>query len=233
MPAFDILCLANSRKRSGRCVAGLRLDGGCWIRPVTAHPDGILEAWHYTLYDRTHARVLDALQITVEEPRPQPNQPENWLVATKKWPLLARPARDADALPVLRAALAPGPAIFGTTSARITLAELAAAPVPASLALVRPADLHWYVSINQKSGKRQVRAIFGLDGAEYNLSLTDPAWEPRFDRLAFGTHPFAAPGPAPDDEVLLTVSLGEPFEGACYKLAAAIVLLPPAWRGQV
>ena len=30
MPVFDILCLANSNKMRGSCIAGLRLDGGGW-----------------------------------------------------------------------------------------------------------------------------------------------------------------------------------------------------------
>ncbi len=33
MPQFGIICLANSRKNGGHCVAGLRMDGGGWLRP--------------------------------------------------------------------------------------------------------------------------------------------------------------------------------------------------------
>jgi hypothetical protein len=34
MAQVDLICLANSRKLGGRCVAGLRLDGSGWVRRV-------------------------------------------------------------------------------------------------------------------------------------------------------------------------------------------------------
>lgn len=42
MPAVDVLCLAFSMKHGGRCVAGVRLDSGDWVRPVSAAEDGTL-----------------------------------------------------------------------------------------------------------------------------------------------------------------------------------------------
>jgi len=35
MPSVDLICLANSHKWNFRCVAGLRVDGGGWVRPVS------------------------------------------------------------------------------------------------------------------------------------------------------------------------------------------------------
>ena len=34
----DVICLANSRKHSGRCIAGKRVSDGSWIRPIGAGP---------------------------------------------------------------------------------------------------------------------------------------------------------------------------------------------------
>ena len=42
MQALEILCLASSIKFGGRCVAGVRLDTGEWVRPVSDTPDGTL-----------------------------------------------------------------------------------------------------------------------------------------------------------------------------------------------
>ena len=45
MPEYEksIICLANSRKMSGRCVAGKSYDNGQfgeWIRPISYRPSG-------------------------------------------------------------------------------------------------------------------------------------------------------------------------------------------------
>ena len=36
MDSIKIVCLANSRKISGRCIAGKIMDSGKWIRPVSS-----------------------------------------------------------------------------------------------------------------------------------------------------------------------------------------------------
>jgi hypothetical protein len=44
---IDIICLANSRKRNGHCIAGKMFDGnhlGEWMRPVSALPTGELSS---------------------------------------------------------------------------------------------------------------------------------------------------------------------------------------------
>ena len=77
MPTFEILCLANSKKHGGRCVAGLRTDGGGWVRPVADTEDGALFPEHYMLPDGSEPRIMDILRISPRECRPRPHQPEN------------------------------------------------------------------------------------------------------------------------------------------------------------
>jgi hypothetical protein len=71
MPKFEIICLANSRKLSGRCVAGILTDGSGWLRPVSANPDGTLFSHHYRLSDGTDAQVMDVLELELAQPRPE------------------------------------------------------------------------------------------------------------------------------------------------------------------
>ncbi len=59
MLGLDIICLANSRKLTGRCVAGLRTDGMGWVRPVSALPDGTLSMKDYTLDHGNEVELLD------------------------------------------------------------------------------------------------------------------------------------------------------------------------------
>ncbi len=102
-------------------------------------------------------------------------------------------------------------------------------PSPTRLRWSAPENLQWLIAAN-KEGERRTRVVFTLDGAEYNLPLTDPVWEQRLLHLKAGTHPYQAARLADNAEVWLTISLGEPFatvEGGiehCYKLVAGVVV---------
>jgi hypothetical protein len=229
MPTVEIICLANSRKHSGRCVAGLRTDGQGWIRPVGPSDNGTLFPWHYTLADGTEPHLLDILRIELDSHQPKSHQPEDWRIAEKTaWQLLFRPAPVFCRL-LLRSAVVRGPDLLGNQSDRIPFGAFATTPAGASLALILPKDLLWDVR-NKDGGKRQVRARFRLGAAPYNLAVTDPHWEKRLDTLRPGIHPATAASLEPDDTILLTISLGEPFSGECYKLAAAVIVLPSSWK---
>jgi hypothetical protein len=92
VPAVDLICLANSYKLSYRCIAGLRVDGGGWIRPVSEREHGELEYRHYRLPDGSEPEVLDVIRVGLSDPQPLPHQPENWRVDGSAWKLIERPA---------------------------------------------------------------------------------------------------------------------------------------------
>ncbi len=78
-----IVCLANSRKLTGRCVAGKEWDGekpGAWCRPVSAKERGELTAERW--YRRTwrDPQLLDLIEVSLLAPRPSGCQRENYLV---------------------------------------------------------------------------------------------------------------------------------------------------------
>jgi len=117
-------------------------------------------------------------------------------------------------------------------------------PAVASLALVWAKDLRWRIPRTGEYQRRRTRVRFPVssrDGAaEYDIALTDPIWEHRLSSLPVGEHPQdAAPDLSAEDRILLTVSLSEPLgdnpvqneTGTCYKLAAAVIVVPPEWRG--
>ena len=230
MPIVELICLANSRKHSGRCVVGLRTDGQGWIRPISPYGDGALFPWHYTLDDGTEAQLLDIVRLEVESHQPKAHQPEDWLLAEKTpWQLLFRPAPDFCRL-LLRRAVVRGPDVLGNQLDRVPFNSFAQTPAPASLALVWPRDVLWEIRRNDaRGGKRQSRVRFTLGSAGYNLSVTDPVWEKRLADLPPGVHRSSDAGLAADDEILLTVSLGEPYGADCYKLVAAVIVLPRSW----
>ena len=229
MPEIEIICLANSRKWSGRCIAGIRTDGQGWIRPVGWTTDGGLTFNNYGLDDDSEPQVLDVIRLSVARPHSKPYHPEDWIMGPSKWRLIERPAAPAR-FNLLRGCLVSGPALFGNTRSQIPAAQFKIRPAVSSLALVQPENLRWLVE--ESRGKRRVTARFTLCGAFYSLRLTDPVYEQKLSGLASGLHSRSAAGIADRATVWLTISLGEPFaaeagaEKFCYKLAAAVIVLP-------
>jgi hypothetical protein len=219
----DLVCLANSVKLRGRCVAGIDLHTGKWIRPVAATEHGELHREHYMLETGGAPRVLDVIRIRLDRDHPLAHQPENWLISAGPWQLLHRPS-PGEQKPPLTLHLTTGPNLFGDSGHRIALQDLEQHPATASLALIEPEGLQWFIERSQYNPKRP-RAHFALGNAFYDLPVTDPAWIPAFRNLEYGLHPVRACGLRADQKLLLTISLGDEFEadGYCYKLVAGLV----------
>jgi hypothetical protein len=94
---------------------------------------------------------------------------------------------------------------------RITL-EIAET-VGDSLRFIRVADLRLRVIDGLK--KRQVRASFNYLDVHYDLGVTDPVIASQYLAQPNGAYSIG--------DAFLTVSLGEEFDGYCYKLVAAVV----------
>ena len=79
-----IVCLANSRKMGGRCVAGKEvLPGGRpgrWVRPVSAREDGGVSEDERQYEGGSEPRVLDVIDVPILHARPRDYQQENWLL---------------------------------------------------------------------------------------------------------------------------------------------------------
>jgi len=223
---LEIVCLANSRKMGGRCIAGLRTDGGGWVRPVAPTEHGELYKQHYVLRDGSEPQLLDVLEIPVIGPYPERHQPENWLIADKPWRRVRR-SSSLDLGSLLQAHLHGPGLLFGTQDDRVPAARFEAAPADYSLALVAPRAVTWSVVWNP-AGRLQARARFEWGGIPYDLVVTDPLLEKRLRGLGRGDHSSAEVGFPRRGRLYLTISLGEPFEGDCFKLVAAAIPAPPS-----
>src|SRR5262245_39897877 len=84
-----IVCLANSRKYMGRCVAGKELVGntvGPWIRPVSVRPHEEVSCKERSYPDGSDPDVLDIIDVSLLRPRSRSHHSENWLLdPTTRW----------------------------------------------------------------------------------------------------------------------------------------------------
>ncbi|MFG2170004.1 hypothetical protein ACGFMO_01255 [Streptomyces niveus] len=214
------VCLANSRKLSGRCVAGMvDDDSGEWVRPVSARRNGEVSAYERQYRDGTDPNVLDIVSVPLLRPQSHSFQSENWLLdpdyywertGRVGWRGLLSLEERPGALWINGASTYHGSNDHISTEEAVTLSD--------SLKLIRVADLKLHVHAPRAmfgDPKRVLRARFSYEGREYILRVTDPEY--RRENLA-----------KPDGiyelgESFLTVSLSEPFEGYVYKLVAAII----------
>jgi hypothetical protein len=215
-----ILCLANSYKHGGRCVAGVCLDDGTWIRLRGAATDGSLQPLEYSLDDCSEPRLLDVIEVELHYALPSDAHPEDWQIAPVRWRLLQRPAT-ASQLQKIAAAADIAPTILRDYCDRMPVEEIQTKPLQSSLVLVCPSEIHWW--IREERGKRKFRALFRRHNVTYDLAVTDPRWLERLNLMPAGIYPHATFA-EPDCDTWLTVSLSEAFHGWHYKLVAGVIV---------
>lgn len=217
-----IVCLANSRKLSGRCVAGREwTEGqpGHWIRPVSGRDGQEVSEYERQYEDGSDPRVLDVIDVPVLKPCPKDYQTENWLLDPEYYWEKAGRLSWFD-LPSLVDPVASlwldGHSTYNGLNDRIPLEE--AVSVADSLRLIRVDSLQLRVFKPGEAfgnNKRRVQGRFSHADEQYALWVTDPGFERRYLAKLDGDYGIG--------ECYLTISLGEPYQGACYKLVAAII----------
>lgn len=79
-----IICLANSKKNGDRCIAGIDICTGKWIRPVTAQDDGRVSADICFIGNNQEPQSLDILDIPLADTG-SGYECENLLILEGKW----------------------------------------------------------------------------------------------------------------------------------------------------
>lgn len=218
-----IVCLANSRKLSGRCLAGREWVGGkaagLWIRPVSARPSQEVSEYERQYEDGSDPKVLDIVGVSVLAQTPDKWQTENWtLDAERYWKKLGRFSWFD--LPRLLDPPEPlwidGHSTYNGANDKVPMELMGR--VSSSLRLVRLERLRLRVFAPGEAfgnSKRRVQAVFSHAGSDYRIWVTDPVYE--------RTYLSKLDGEYETGECYVTVSLGEPYGGSCYKLAAAVI----------
>ena len=218
-----IVCLANSRKLSGRCIAGKEIMGRHvrgWIRPVSDRPSEEVSEHERQYEDGSDPRVMDIVDIPLLGHRPTGFQQENWLLDPNRYWVNVGPIAWDD----LERLVDPMEPLWHNndhTQAGLNdrIPTAIAQTVGDSLRFLHVKKLTLSVfapGARFGNPKRRVQGRFGHDRVNYHLWVTDPRYERKYLRQPNGDYEIG--------ECFLTISIGEqPYRGGHYKLIAAII----------
>jgi hypothetical protein len=222
-----IVCLANSRKHSGRCIAGKEIlprGYGSWIRPISARPSAEISEEERRFENGEDPRVLDIIDVPMISAAPFLHQTENHIIDadyywTKKGKL---PWAELQNLIDKPASLwSKSDSTYYGLNDRVKVEH--ASKMTNSLMLIEPETLNIAVQTEGTefgNPRRRVRANFTYQGVKYSIVITDPIAERTFLAKPDGRHPLRS--------TYLCVSLGEAYtDGYCYKLVAAVISKQP------
>lgn len=206
------VCLANSNKEKGRCIAGIEIQNGkpClvdgkpkWIRPVCKTVHGEVPS-HLVWY----VKLLDIVEIDVTVEVPEGFQSENIRFDPASLNVIG--TYPASSLPELSFSL--NDLVFGNNGRAVSDNETIS---PAhSLMLIKITAFKIFRNTYSENRNSQVRMRFTYRESQYDFPVTDPVFVDRYrldkDILA------------DKNGIYITISLGILFEGLHYKLVAAV-----------
>ncbi|MBO4826740.1 MAG: hypothetical protein J5506_05860 [Prevotella sp.] len=210
------ICLANSYKRGGRCVAGIEVsknecgewtvvrnqDGTPhWIRPVSYAAYG--EIFNY---EAKNISLFSIVKITDMSPCPIKAHAEN--VHYKRMECLGRIALTADFLNQLTDRI--HKTVFYNYERTIPLDTFNSGNY--SLMFIRPQKAHVYVDNRWEKPKYRMRVLHL--GNYYDMPITDPAYLQELEQHPENTGEL--------NDIYLTLSLGLEYQNQHHKLIAGV-----------
>lgn len=211
----SFICLANSYKRGGRCVAGVEIDSNNviqynkngnpkWMRPITDSQYGEIPN-----EDANNIKILSIVTLINVFGTPQNVHQENVSYGWMEIQPLPFPAD-----PKLLNQLVDNihHSIFGNRGKAVSV-EMASG-LDYSLMFIHVNNASAYIDNNREKSKNRMR--FTYYGSEYDFPITDPAFLDEFRKKPerFENIP----------DVYLTLSLGLEFEGWHHKLVAGVII---------
>ena len=220
MGPIKIVCLANSRKISGRCIAGKIAEENKWIRPVSNRESEEISEEERRYENGEMPKLLDIISIPVKERKPILHQMENYLIDDDYYWI-----KTGDFEGSLNDLLDSPKDLWGTGYSSYQgnndrMPENMCANYSESLYLIKPQNLEIIVRVEGEefgNAKRKVRAEFGYNGKTYLFPVTDPVVERKYLSGENGSFTLAI------DKIHLCVSVGLPYNGYCYKFIASII----------
>ncbi len=207
----QIICLANSQKHGDRCIAGIEVSTGKWIRPVSNLDDGRVPR-NVCLVNGEEPKLLDILEIPLAEASPG-YECENRLILPGQWKNMGK----ASVNNLVK--YCEDEIIYSQWLNSVPFSFLQELPSDdrRTLQLIRTSRLDIYKY--EDTGKWEA-SLPVANGQRMKAKITDLAL---INKLNTGVNL--------SQECLITISLAQPWrrspseELACWKLIAAIVEL--------
>jgi len=218
--APEIVCFTNSRKISGRCIAGKIISENKWIRPVSNRESEEISEEERRYENGQMPKLLDIISIPVKEHKPKLFQSENYLIDDDYyWEKKGEFSSSLDNL------LDDPNGLWGTQSSSYQgkydrIPEDMCVNYEESLYLIKPKSLKIIVRIEGQefdNAKRKIRAEFEYNDITYIFPVTDPVIERKFLSGENGNFTLST------ENIYLCVSVGLPYNGYCYKFLASII----------
>ena len=174
MSSKTIICLANSRRYGGRCIAGKEVnpDGsyGEWVRPVTSEASEQIEESIGKNFN-----LLDIIKIPIKDKQNnEGHQKENWLVDdSREWQRVR--IRDYDEAKKALDLEPPQWMVEGTDSSK-GVNDQFKGEAESSLCLIQ---------VNNFTAEKSegYRAIFCFHSKKYDLRITDVKISDRYNKM--------------------------------------------------
>ncbi|WP_017296261.1 dual OB domain-containing protein [Geminocystis herdmanii] len=209
---MKIICLANSYKHHGRCIAGININSGEWIRPVSSLEDGKLPIDDsYLKVDRIW--LLDIIDIPIDRSQKLGYEVENYGYYHLPWQITDK-AKVIDLLSYCEDTL-----LYPEFDRAIPYEYLRQQSPLRTLQLIEVKSLWCYKDERNKGKGRILDEKYNI--ASIEISVTDPLILKKLDyQESYTCHG------------LICLSLSQPWQKSpqdelmCYRLIAGIIELP-------
>lgn len=228
MVAKRICVIANSIKKSNRCIAGREvLKGrggnhywGNWVRPVSSHDEGAVSVNECRLKDNCIPAPFDLIKVECKNCENDHAQPENWLIESNaQWQKVG--AYNINMIDDIvehphNLWLEPN-----EKRDRVSPTFLNTLENHQSLYLIKPDSFHFFIASRWGGGKK-VQGVFLYNRVQYVFSMTDPLarkkYCPNLAQQGFGEVHLRSP-----DDCYLCISLTPEFNGYHYKIISTVI----------
>lgn len=205
-----IVVLAKSIKHGKYCIAGKDIESKEWLRPVSDKNGAELSyeqskcinnQWKLEGNPPYNSKILQKLEIKLLQHVPLMNQPENYLVSEDIWQHKYNIEKSE-----IKNYLDEPDTLWGEGDrVNYSLIQSNYIFIKQSLYLVKVDNLSLFINEDKKR-----RVSFRYRGILYDFSVTDPC----FDSIKEGN--------SQGLDGILCISLGENFNGFCYKIVATV-----------